>query len=110
MEVGRSSKVSNVIRKSKGAIKDNTKVSNTGMESEGGKFLSKKRDVKFLKLLASAKPNKKLCFVWIQSEPIRRHPEVQISRESINAAGKSNLSRGWAKNKRLNIISIKVTS
>jgi hypothetical protein len=109
MEVGRSSKVSNVIRKSKGAIKDNTKVSNTGMESEGRKFLIKKRDVKFLKLLASAKPNK-LRLVRIQSEPIRRHPEVQISRESVNAAGKSKLSRGWAKNKRLNIISIKVTS
>ena len=42
------------------------------------------------KVVGGAEPDK-LRLVWIQREPIGRHPEVQISRESINAANKSEL-------------------
>lgn len=105
VKVGRSRKIGNMFRKGKRAVQDYAKVSNTGVETEGRESLCEEREIKLKKLLASAKPDE-LGLIWIQCKPIGRHPEVQVSRESVNAASKSKLSRGWAMDKSLYIISI----
>jgi len=55
-------------------------------------------------------PSQINCVLFGFSELIGRHPEVQIPRESIIAASKSELIRKWTVDKSLHIISIEVTS
>src|SRR6218665_3296119 len=90
----------------KGAVQYYAKVSNTGMKSKGGKSFYGQGEVKLRKLLGSAEPDK-LRLVLIQRNPSGRHPEVQISRESINAASKSEMIRRWTMDERLHIPQLK---
>src|SRR6218665_3007615 len=108
VEIGRSSEISNMLWEGKGAVQDYAKVSNTGVKGKGGKSFCEQGEVKLRKLLGSAEPDK-LRLVWIERLPVGRHPEVQILRESINAASKSELIRRWTMDERLHIISIEVT-
>src|SRR6218665_4118774 len=107
VEIRRWSEISNMFREGKRAVQDCAKVSNAGMKGKGGKSLCEQGEVKLRKLLGSAEPDK-LRLVWIEREPIRRYAEVQILRESINAASKSELIRRWTMDERLHIISIEV--
>ena len=89
------------------AVQNYANVWNTGMKDIRGKSLCEKGEVKLQTLLGSAEPDK-LRLVWIQREPIGRHPEVQVSRESINAANRSELIRRWTMDEHLHIMSIHV--
>jgi len=75
VEVERAGEIRNMLWEGKLAVQNYAKASNTGMKDKRGKSLCKKGEVKLQKLLGSAEPDK-LRLIWIQCEPIGRHPEV----------------------------------